>query len=102
MYIIYNTTILFPSIITKIVLRLEKQGVTLNDDLIKKKKKKKAVGFLVPRSQASFPVPRPHPTFRFFVPPFFVPCSQIYHTNKSFFILLHFKLFFYVILFNAF
>ena len=39
----------------------------------------KAVGFLVPRSQASFPVPCPRPMFRFFVPPFFVTCSQIYH-----------------------
>ena len=39
----------------------------------------KAVGFLVPRSQASFPIPRPRPEFRFFVSPFFVPCSQIYH-----------------------
>ena len=37
----------------------------------------KAVGFLVPRSSASFPVP--HPPFWFFVPPFFIPCSQIYH-----------------------
>ena len=41
-----------------------------------------AVGFLVPRSQVSFPVPRPRPTFRSFVPPFFVPCSQIYHNSK--------------------
>ena len=36
-----------------------------------------AVGFLVPRSLVSFPVSRP--TFRSFVPLFFVPCSQIYH-----------------------
>ena len=35
----------------------------------------------MPRSQVSFPVPRPRPTFRSFVPPFFVPCSQIYHTS---------------------
>ena len=39
-----------------------------------------AVGFLVPRSQASFPVPRTCSPFQFFVPPFFVACSQIYHT----------------------
>ena len=41
-----------------------------------------AVGFLVPRSQVSFPVLRPRPAFRSFVPPFFVPCSQIYHNIK--------------------
>ena len=40
-----------------------------------------AIGFLVPRSQVSFPVPCPRPTFRSFIPPFFVPCSQIYHTS---------------------
>ena len=36
----------------------------------------KAVGFLLPRSQASFPVLCPRPSFRFFVPPFFVPCHR--------------------------
>ena len=43
-----------------------------------------AVGFLVPRSQVSFPVPCRRSTFRFFVPPFFVPCSQIYHIMINF------------------
>ena len=42
----------------------------------------KAVGFLVPLSQASFPVLRPRPPFQFYAPPFFVPCSQIYHIIK--------------------
>ena len=31
-----------------------------------------AIGFLVPRSQVSFPGPRPRPAFRFFVPSFLV------------------------------
>ena len=55
----------------------------------------KVVGFLMPRSKASSPVPVPRPLFRFLVPRsgssspvpvprppfrFLVPCLQIYHT----------------------